>query len=148
MISKRGKSGELFSDIVEKYEKEIYSHVRRLGLYDTTGKYFQEGVFGLWEAYKTFDSLNGDFTLLANTNIKSSITNRSWQTEYRFEQNHLLSVMLQQDTTNGPNVNISINQYDWSTIQEKLTVNQWKWLYYHVILDKLPKQIGDVDSRK
>ncbi|QKY69976.1 sigma factor [Lentibacillus sp. CBA3610] len=139
-MSNKEWGGTQFLNIVEQYEKEIVYFAQKLGLYDQIGTYFQEGLYGLWEAYNSYDPITGDFSAWAKPKIKYRMTNHLWQNEYRFQKNQLLSNMVQSVKKEVSTID---NSYHWSPIQQKLTVNQWKWLYDQVILRGLMHQAGE-----
>ncbi|HLS09188.1 sigma factor [Lentibacillus sp.] len=126
-----------FLNIVQLYEKELFYFVEKLGLSNYYAEYFQEGVYGLWEAYKSFDSTKGDFSAWVNSKMTFRMTNYFWQNKYRFQQSQMLSNLMHSGTGNRLAVNHS---YHWSKIQTKLTVNQWKWLHFHIISANPPVQ--------
>ncbi|SFA87476.1 hypothetical protein SAMN04488072_1035 [Lentibacillus halodurans] len=84
----------------------------------------------MWKAYKSIDSFNGNFSSWAKTNIQIEMASDVLQNDDRMQQYELLSNMLQSDIPS--NAHSGLNHLD--RIQEKLTVNQWKWLYNYIIL--------------
>lgn len=132
--------GTQFLNIVEQHENEIVYFAQKLGLYNQFEGCYQEGLYGLWEAYESFDSVKDGFSTWANTKVKCRMKHHLCQNSNRFQECQLLSTMIQLFTRN---VSAADNSYHWSTIQQKLTVNQWKWLYYHIVLVKSMHQTGE-----
>ncbi|WP_167751313.1 sigma factor [Lentibacillus salicampi] len=124
-----------FLDHVKQYDGCIYFFARRLGLYDYCGTYFQEGLFGLWEAYRTFDAANGEFSAHAGAKIKSRLLDYWRQNHNRYWIGQQINSTLKWELhENLRQVHREDDPYLLNGIRSKLTINQWKWLYVNVIL--------------
>ncbi|MFC4557572.1 sigma factor [Virgibacillus kekensis] len=134
-----------FMEVVEQNEKRIYFFIHKMGIKDQYGDYYQEGLFALWSAYKTFDPAKGEFSTYLNHQIRYRLADLKRTTHQRFTRDKFLSEALKWNMptsiTETPN-----DPFLWERVQSQMTVNQWKWVYYNIILDKSLKSIAEQEN--
>ncbi|MFD2761186.1 sigma factor [Lentibacillus juripiscarius] len=124
-----------FCAAVAQHGEQIYFFVHEPGLSDWGGCCFQEGLFGLWEAHRTFDAGKGDFSTYAGECIKSRIQIHLQKRRVPWLiDRHLLQMLENGVAADSLNMRERKNHDPLSDTRMKFTVNQWKWLYGHVLL--------------
>ena len=56
---------ETFEEVVEQYKLYIYHFIRKYGIRDNDGEFFQVGMIGLWEAWRNWDEDRASFSSYA-----------------------------------------------------------------------------------
>ncbi|TMN21401.1 hypothetical protein FH966_00290 [Lentibacillus cibarius] len=116
--------------VADQFMEKVNFFTQEMGLYDWKEDVIQESIFGLWEACRTFDAGEGEFSLFAEANMKRwiGINLHRQQSPPHFISQQLVPML---ETNNESQQNMFIRH----AIQRRFLVNQWKWLYGHILLN-------------
>lgn len=149
-----------FEHIYEQHKNRIHYYLHLLHIpYELRDKFYAEGMYALWLAYKQFDSQQGNFTTFLNYRIRFRMIDlirkkaRGQQTKEQLIKNQKITLhtgnrnratdqpLLSYDTT----IHIRDEQL-WIDLRNMLTDRQWKWVYYFIILDWPLKKIAETEN--
>lgn len=139
------KEDQEFERIVKENENLIHYHIRSLHIRDGNEDFFSEGLFALWNAYLTYKPELGAFSTYISWKIRNALIDkirkdaRSQEVESLY-QTHLLhneQHIVEDEIT---------DQWLWKQVRERLSENQWKWVYYFIIHDLSVEQIAKVEG--
>ncbi|WP_173915572.1 sigma-70 family RNA polymerase sigma factor [Halobacillus sp. Marseille-Q1614] len=130
-----------FENIVKSNERLIYYHIKNLHIKDPNGEYFAEGLEALWKAYHTYNPSIGKFSTYLSWKIRNALIDRIRQDIQRLKKEDLY-IQHQKSEDRYLKEDVIEDHYFWKEIQSLLTSNQWKWVYYFIILDKSVEEIA------
>ncbi|MFZ3576872.1 sigma factor [Virgibacillus sp. DJP39] len=133
-----------FYDVALKFEKMINFHIHDLNMEQPYDEYFQDGLFVLWQAYKTLDPQKGEFSTYLNCNVRNKLLDMKKQ-----ETNHAYTGMLLRQSLLeqfASKTQPKSGPCSWKALQPKMTVNKWKWIYHYIILDHPCKSLANTKT--
>lgn len=137
-----------FMEIVEQNERRIHFFIHNLGIYDQKGNYFQEGLFALWGAYQTFDETKDTFNKHVDHKIKDALMDTLTKQKRQIEKEQEVMRILQwNQSLYSTRLTSTYDPFLWKNSQSKFTINQRKWIYQTIILDKPLKFIAEKEGK-
>ncbi|MBP1971349.1 RNA polymerase sigma factor (sigma-70 family) [Virgibacillus natechei] len=143
-----------FDEVVVQHEAMIYYHLHKLCIIDNQEDFYQEGLCAMWEAYQKYRPDKG----LLGTYFNSIIRNRLIDLiRKRTRDKHNNNIFyheeskLQESGNRCRNGKLPISSltdspikdtYVWEQVKSKLTINQWKWIQFHIVMDMPIKEIA------
>ncbi|WP_102026506.1 sigma-70 family RNA polymerase sigma factor [Salirhabdus sp. Marseille-P4669] len=132
-----------FNHVLKEHERLIYHLIHRLGIRDSEGEFYQEGVIALWEAIQTYDEARGKFSSYAYLMVKKAlievIRKQNRQSKIEEAYKHAVTSSPANFTTS---IDISVDPILLNQIKEVLSENQWKWFSMFVLQDRTVKEIA------
>ncbi|WP_010531755.1 sigma-70 family RNA polymerase sigma factor [Lentibacillus jeotgali] len=136
-----------FEDIYEQNKRRIHYQIHKMNIHDPHQEFFQEGLIAMWRAYETYQPDKGPMATYFNYTIRNRLIDRINKENH---QRDIQRKAIQEDRTqltdgnhqrqNGMatplphEAHIPIDNPNlWNQIKSRLTDNQWKWLYHHVL---------------
>lgn len=130
--SKYGKMS--FYELANKFENTIYDLIHQLHIKQPYDDFFQEGLFALWKVYQMYDTEKEEFSTFAKNEIENGLLQFKLKHPTRLTKDIVVSqVLLKQGIASI--LKPIDDPYVRKTIQSKMTVNQWKWIYQYIILN-------------
>ncbi|MEN1968545.1 sigma-70 family RNA polymerase sigma factor [Lentibacillus sp. N15] len=138
--------GESFETVLMKHEGRIYYHIHKLNIVDPHREFYQEGLCALWEAYHTFQPEKSQLSTHLHNTIHNRLIDllRKKACQQRYDKMYYHEEMKRRESGNRRcNVNMlihddlvmAIHEAELSQqVQALLTVNQWKWVKFHILL--------------
>src|SRR5699024_7680222 len=134
-----------FEQFFKANERRIHFHIHRLGIpANLHDEFYTEGIVALWKAYQEMDASKGNPGTFLNYRIRFRLIDlirkkkREEANEETFMQhsNTEMTNGARHRHSNTPLVEIpDIPVSDaalWHNIRQRLTTNQWKWVYYFI----------------
>ncbi|WP_163969580.1 sigma-70 family RNA polymerase sigma factor [Oceanobacillus halotolerans] len=153
------KKNVTFEEIFEQNKNRIHYQIHKLGIQDPHNEYYVEGMYAMWTAYKKYQPNKGPLATYFNYTIKNRLIDRI-RKQSRDSANLdkvTKEEQVRQDNGNrnaatkmpliDPSVEITRNEdLNWENVQSRLTENQWKWVYYAIILEMPQKEIAQQEG--
>ncbi|WP_082233316.1 sigma-70 family RNA polymerase sigma factor [Halobacillus massiliensis] len=136
-----------FEEIVKRNERLIYFHIKNLHIKDPAGEYFAEGLEALWKAYHTYDPSIGKFSTYLSWKVRNALIDRI-RKEIRRVKKEEVFVQYQKAADKHFTEDVIKDDYFWTKIRSLLTENQWKWVYYFIVLDQSIEEIAKREGVK
>lgn len=147
-----------FEEIYKQNEKRIYYHMHKLGIRDSDGEFYSEGLFALWNAYKQYEPDKGPLSTYFNYTIRNRLIDllRKKITASENEEN-----FIEQTKANSYDGNkygdskmpimdtegITIcDEQLWQQVFSVLSEKQKKWVYYYIIREMSLKEIAEREN--
>ncbi|MEC5425299.1 sigma-70 family RNA polymerase sigma factor [Virgibacillus sp. C22-A2] len=141
-----------FEDFYQQNKRRIHYQIHKLNIHDPHKEYFQEGLCAMWNAYQTYQPDKGVLSTYFNYTIRNRIidllrqqNNYLKHIQTSFQDNTIESL----NSSNNPillssqiHTTFLDNSPLWKQIKSQLTLNQWKWIYYAVIVGMSLKQLS------
>ena len=140
-------------------ERRIHYQIQRLGirgpLYE---EFYAEGIFALWQAYRTYDESKGDIGTYLNYQIRfrlldlirNSKRKETLMKEAALEQVRLMDDGNRHGTMGARLINrqgiVIENDAFWQEVKKHLTIKQWKWVHYFIIADLTVQEIVELEG--
>ncbi|WP_430790580.1 sigma-70 family RNA polymerase sigma factor [Virgibacillus flavescens] len=144
-----------FEEIYEQNNRRIHYHIHNLHINDPHQEFYQEGLFAMWNAYKTYEPDKGVMSTYFNYTIKNRLIDLM-RKKSREESNENLCVQEIGNRTYNSNrirksnsliPDISNGSADdsimWEHIKSVLSERQWNWVYHYIILNKSINEIAE-----
>ncbi|WP_242057550.1 sigma-70 family RNA polymerase sigma factor [Halobacillus yeomjeoni] len=132
-----------FERIVCENERLIHYHIRSLQINDRNGDFFAEGLFALWQAFSTYKPELGQFSTYISWKIRNALIDKirkdskTEEVEARFQTLYKHNAFIENDIH---------DELFWQQVKSHLSTNQWKWVYYYIILDRSVEQIAKLEG--
>nr|WP_276245353.1 sigma-70 family RNA polymerase sigma factor [Virgibacillus profundi] len=123
-------------------ERRIYYHIHKLRIDDPHQEFYQEGLYAMWNAYKTYQTDKGILSTYFNYIIRNRLIdlyrNKTKQKQHEiFTKSELEALDIHIEKVKEP--------FLWKMLQSELTENQWKWVNYRIRLEMSVKEIAEVE---
>ncbi|RYG71357.1 sigma-70 family RNA polymerase sigma factor [Lentibacillus lipolyticus] len=149
-----------FDDIFKQNKRRIHYQIHKMHINDPQQEFFQEGLVAMWRAYETYQPDKGPMATYFNYAIRNRLIDLM-RKENRYQDiqeeaiqehktqltdgNHHRRAEKAHPLANDPHIPID-NPDIWKQIKSRLTANQWKWLYYHVMEDMSYREIAITEN--
>lgn len=148
---------EPFEKIIRENDRKIHFYLHKLNVHSQHPlyqEYYFEGQYALWKAWKTYQPEKGSFSTYLNYYIRNRLIDLLRK---RSRQLHNDDILIKEETkllhnysqatknqmsfpvNNSTGVHLN-DPYLWEEVKSHLTDNQWKWVYYYIVLN-LPLKI-------
>lgn len=117
-----------FEEIFEQNKRRIHYYIYKLRINDPYQKFYQEGLFAMWNAYKTL--LNTRIIMLL---FRTPFPETNLYGSNRIRKNDALILDLADMTVEESPSEI------WGQMKALLMKSQWRWAYFYIILYILMK---------
>ncbi|MBP1970758.1 RNA polymerase sigma factor (sigma-70 family) [Virgibacillus natechei] len=146
--------GLSFEEVVEQNEARIYYQLHDLRITDHHEEFYQEGLYAMWEAYQTYQLDKGSMGTYFNYMIRNRIIDlmrknrldRDHDTFFYHEETKRYESGNRWRDRDLPALDLMgipiDDAYLWEQVKGMLTVNQWKWMHYYILLDMPIKEIA------
>lgn len=149
-----------FETIFEQNQRRIHYHIHKLRINDPHQEFYQEALFAMWNAYKTYEPDKGIMSTYFNYAIKNRLIDLM-RKKSREQQNEGACVQEIGNRTYNSNrirkSNALIPDYKdlsiddsssmiWEHVQSLLTESQWSWVYHYIILNMSVKEIAEQEG--
>ncbi|MBT2218028.1 sigma-70 family RNA polymerase sigma factor [Virgibacillus dakarensis] len=150
--------GESFEEVLRKHEGRIYYHIHKLNIFDPHKEFYQEGLCALWEAYKTYQPEKAQLSTHLHNAIRNRLIDllRKKACQQRHDEMFHQEEMKKQVSGNRRcNVNMPIHDNPrimfheaklWQQVRALLTVNQWKWLKFNILMGLSNQEIAEQEG--
>lgn len=122
-----------FYEVAKDFENMIDYHINQLHIRQPYDEYFQEGLYTLWKVYQMHDAKVDGFSIFASNEIRYRLLIMKREESSLVSNHNFINLGLKQQALN------SIHN-PCESIQSKLMVNQWKWMYQFILLDGSGKE--------
>ncbi|CDQ18899.1 RNA polymerase sigma factor, sigma-70 family [Halobacillus karajensis] len=126
---------EKFERIVEETEGLIYHHIHKLHIIDRNGDFYAEGLFALWNAYRTYNPEAGAFVTYLHWKVRNALIDKIRKDSRITMQEEGLAERMAKEGLGQWEDGIT-DTYMWKQVKASLTPNQWKWVYHTIIMDR------------
>ncbi|MDC3411833.1 sigma-70 family RNA polymerase sigma factor [Aquibacillus sp. 3ASR75-11] len=134
-----------FCEVAKQNERRIHYHIHKLGIFDPHQEYYQEGLYALWNAYCTYQPEKGSFSTYLNYSIRNRLIDLLRKNIRQIEKDTLV-IDYQISNYESYAIDTLEDPLFWEEIKSLLTIKQWKWVYYHIILDLPIKAIAQKEN--
>lgn len=148
-----------FDTFFKANEDRIHYMIHHLGIKgDWYGEFYAEGLLALWQAYKSYDETKGEIGTYLNYRIRFrmiDLLRKKLREEEREEaaveelekgqvrgNRHRAS---QKELVDPAGLDVEDDAF-WQAVQDELTPNEWKWVYYFIICDLTIKEIMEIED--
>ncbi|WP_100010200.1 sigma-70 family RNA polymerase sigma factor [Lentibacillus sediminis] len=149
-----------FEEIFEQNERRIHYHIHRLNIRDPHQEFYQEGLFAMWNAYRSYQPDKGPLATYFNYVIRHRMIDLIRKQTKEQEKMSLYAQREKVEQDDGNYYHHGSNAYPvmrvadlpfydggfWQEIRDKLSENQWKWVKYYVIEDMSVKEIAEQEG--
>ncbi|OZU90692.1 hypothetical protein CIL03_05380 [Virgibacillus indicus] len=149
-----------FEEIFKQNERRIHYYIHRLHIRDSNEDFYTEGLFALWNAYKSYQPDKGPMATYFNFMIRNRMIDLIRKETKAVEkvENYITQNKPQFNDGNyrrGNENSIPINNFSealpvdnnlWEQLRENLTPNQWKWVYYYILEGMPLKDIANLEG--
>lgn len=136
---------EKFERIVKESERLIHYHIHKLNIIDHNGDFYAEGLFALWNAYRTYDAEAGTFTSYINWKIRNALIDKIRKDSKKQDhEEEIVERMMIEDLYQWEDK--ITDELWWNQVRDSLTKNQWKWVYHSIIMDRSIAQIAHIEK--
>ncbi len=125
---------KIFDPIAEQYAPMIYKIITRLHIYKNRDEFFQTGLIALWDAYKNFDEVKGNFSSYAFSYIKGRIMTELTKARKQ-EERSVYPDEVYWDTIQDKHAEPQLEAEFLQSICADLTDKEMKWVLYTSIND-------------
>ena len=149
-----------FTHFFSQHEGRIRYQIHRIGI---TGEwyeeFYQEGLIGLWNAYKNYDNSRGEIGTYLNYKIRfclMDLLRRKLKTKEKADQalEQMIAVISDGNIHKGTekqliqftDISIKENETFWKEVRSHLTEKQWKWVKYFIIAELSVKEIMELEN--
>ncbi|MUK87497.1 sigma-70 family RNA polymerase sigma factor [Ornithinibacillus sp. L9] len=147
-----------FEEIFKQNERRIHFYIHKLGLHDPHREYYVEGIYAMWIAYKKYQPDKGPLSTYFNYTIRNRLIDMLRKKE---RETHHKEKIVQEEITKIDNGNrdgksnipivetAGITLEDeglWDELQARLTKNQMKWVYYHIVIGMKLNEIAEQED--
>ncbi|QDP41430.1 sigma-70 family RNA polymerase sigma factor [Radiobacillus deserti] len=130
-----------FRHVLEDYENMVYYLIHKLGIRDTDGEFYQEGIIALWKASQSYNPKRGKFSSYAYFLIEKALIGLMKQQHRKMEKEQYFKAIMKGDSL-VKEVELEFDPYLIREIRRSLTPVQWNWFYLHILQDKSIKEIA------
>ncbi|MCP8617536.1 sigma-70 family RNA polymerase sigma factor [Salirhabdus salicampi] len=136
-----------FHEVLKENEKMIYHVIKRYGIRDLEGEFYQEGAIALWKAYEQFDPSKGKFSSFAYFRIQKALIDyiRKQRRYVKVEDTYKESMKADLNHVTTTMVDF-FDPYLLAQIEELLTENQRTWFRLYVLEDLSVKEIAQKEQ--
>lgn len=136
---------EEFERVVKESERLIHYHIHKLNIIDHTGDFYAEGLFALWNAYRTYDEEAGTFSAYINWKIRNALIDKIRKDSRTIEQEEgVCEILMKEERYQWEDV--IKDEFLWAQVKSSLTNNQWKWVYHTYVMDRSNAQIAHLEK--
>ena len=118
---------ETFEEVVQQYKPYIYHFIRRYGIRDWEGDFFQVGMIGLWQAWKNWDEDRASFSSYAYLCVRREILRLlDYNSKKIAQQQAFLENVKHEDFVRKDDYAL---ENEWLyVVRDILTEKQWIWV--------------------
>lgn len=143
-----------FEEMVKQNERRIHYQIHKLNVYDPHNEFYQEGLVAMWNAYEKYKPDKGMLSTYFNYTIRNRLIDLIRKKTALTRSDDMFFEAEKQKVDHGNRTSKStlplpalsdINVQDlsiWERVHTILTENQWKWVYYFIILEMPIKDIA------
>lgn len=145
-----------FEEFLEKNERRIYYQIHKMHINDTHQEFYQEGLWAMWEAYRTYKQEKGSISTYFNAIIRNRMIDLLRKKAREQDYDDLFKREERAKTESGnltrrnsllyniPEKNDLLidDPFVWNQLKNVLTHKQWIWVYCYIILDMPIKEIA------
>lgn len=133
---------ETFEEVVKQYKLYIYHFLRKYGIHDNEGEFFQVGMIGLWQAWRSWDEDRASFSSYAYLCVRREILRLVERNSKSKARQQLLLEMVR------PEDIIVVDQYHLENdlikpMRKLLTEKQWIWVREYLLDGYRVKEIAE-----
>ncbi|WP_404454928.1 sigma-70 family RNA polymerase sigma factor [Virgibacillus necropolis] len=154
------KNNVTFEDIFEQNKRRIHYHIHKLRINDPHQEFYQEALFAMWNAYKTYQPDKGIMSTYFNYTIHNRLIDLLRKKTREQEHEDVCVQEIGNRTYNSNRIrknntlipdftDIPIDDFStllWEQVRSLLTENQWKWVYHYIILNMSVKEIAEQEG--
>ncbi|GAA0310534.1 RNA polymerase sigma factor (sigma-70 family) [Gracilibacillus halotolerans] len=133
---------ETFEEVVDQYKPYIYYFIRRYGIRDLEGEFFQLGMIGLWQAWENWDEDRASFSSYAYLCVRREMLRLLDSNSRRIaQQQAFLETVKREDFVRNDDYAV---ENEWlHTIRKMLTEKQWIWVNEFLIGGYSAREIAE-----
>ncbi|RDY71766.1 sigma-70 family RNA polymerase sigma factor [Halobacillus trueperi] len=136
---------EMFERLVSESEDLIHYHIHKLKIWDRNGDFYAEGLFALWNAYRTYDPEAGTLKSYMHWKVRNALIDKIRKDSRTYEQEEEIAEQMVQEGRDTWEDEIT-DELLWKQVKASLTPNQWKWVYHYIIMDRSIAQIAHLEK--
>lgn len=136
---------DMFEKLVAESEELIHYHIHKLNIRDRNGDFYAEGLFALWNAYRTYDPEAGTLHSYMHWKVRNALIDKIRKDSRTYEQEEGIAEQMVQEGRDQWEDEIT-DELLWNQVKEALTPNQWKWVYHYIIRDRSISQIARLEG--
>ncbi|MGM8365300.1 sigma-70 family RNA polymerase sigma factor [Virgibacillus sp. W0181] len=149
-----------FEEIVKQNERRIYFYIHKLDVKDPHKEFYQEGLVAMWNAYETYRPDKGPLATYFNYTIRNRMIDllrkkkREQDAKEAVVKEESQKIDLGNRTRKRETTALIHDQTDipvtdthfWQQVKNRLTKNQWKWVYYFIVENIPIKDIAEQEG--
>lgn len=135
-----------FQEVLQTEEWIIPYCIKQLHIFKNKDDFYQEGLIGLWEAYKRFDPTRGvAFRTFAYRTVRGKMLTLLLKAKKNEDRQAILTEAMV-DITEDPNPDIPLETETILLYCDGLTEPQKKWVIMHFIEGRGQKEIAEKEK--
>lgn len=128
-MKREGDGGKTFVEFAGENDFIIHKQMNKLGIQDFHGEFFQEGIICLWGVYLDFGDCEDLVFAFANFRMRHRLSVMQHDYPSYRKRQGIFALNASKGSAIFHNLHIQ------NAIQDRMTLNQWKWTYHHLLLD-------------